>query len=430
MSKIARMEEEEGQNEKIPKASSLRWKILRKSLVSSKLQPPLSDDKSQEIMNSISRKPNKGFGLIPCTLKDYNFDEGFNHLCVSYSLPTLAAPKLSLFQRRDSCANINDFKVCNKYDIDNTGLVCKFYGSLRSLAVRGGPLILLLVTCGHVQVLAKLRNFMKIFVILVSNLLCFSPIKCKNVIELGAGYGLAGLLIATVSEASEMVISDGNPQVVDCILSMWFSCKHYCHVKECLLDFAVNGYSLYYPFVDIQQSVASNSGAFGPTIVEPKLLHWNQEEFGTLSNKFDVIVASDCTFFKEFHKGLVQTLKSLLKRTSCSKAILFSPKRGDSLDRFLEEVRKSGMNFNVSENYDDKVWERHQQLMKGDQSWPNYDPDHCYPLLVQISWRVITFKQYALSIPVPVGFEVNDELPLMSELQLSLETYMPSIGSH
>ncbi|KAH9621933.1 hypothetical protein KSS87_022212 [Heliosperma pusillum] len=347
MSKIARMEEEEGQNEKIPKASSLRWKILRKSLLSSKLQPPLSDDKSQEIMNSISRKPNKGFGLIPCTLKDYNFDEGFNHLCVSYSLPTLAAPKLSLFQRRDSCANINDFKVCNKYDIDNTGLVCKFYGSLR----------------------------------------------CKNVIELGAGYGLAGLLIATVSEASEMVISDGNPQVVDCILSMWFSCKHYCHVKECLLDFAVNGYSLYYPFVDIQQSVASNSGAFGPTIVEPKLLHWNQEEFGTLSNKFDVIVASDwynvqpfSTFFKEFHKGLVQTLKSLLKRTTCSKAILFSPKRGDSLDRFLEEVQKSGMNFNVSENYDDKVWERHQQLMKGDQSWPNYDPDHCYPLLVQISW--------------------------------------------
>ena len=28
-------------------------------------------------------------------------------------------------QRRDSCANINDFEICNKYDIDNTGLVCK-----------------------------------------------------------------------------------------------------------------------------------------------------------------------------------------------------------------------------------------------------------------------------------------------------------------
>lgn len=37
-------------------------------------------------------------------------------------------------------------------------------------------------------------------------------------IELGSGYGLAGLLVAAVTEALEVVISDGNPQVVDCIL--------------------------------------------------------------------------------------------------------------------------------------------------------------------------------------------------------------------
>lgn len=40
----------------------------------------------------------------------------------------------------------------------------------------------------------------------------------KRVIELGSGYGLAGLVIAMVTEASEVVISDGNPLVVDCIL--------------------------------------------------------------------------------------------------------------------------------------------------------------------------------------------------------------------
>jgi 16S rRNA G527 N7-methylase RsmG len=42
----------------------------------------------------------------------------------------------------------------------------------------------------------------------------------KRVIELGAGYGLAGLAIAACTEASEVLLTDGNPQVVDCILLM------------------------------------------------------------------------------------------------------------------------------------------------------------------------------------------------------------------
>ncbi|KAK9713232.1 hypothetical protein RND81_06G013300 [Saponaria officinalis] len=303
----------------VPKISSLRWKILRQTLISSKSQLN-SDEKSQEIINLISRKGKKGFGLIPCKLqqKDINFDVGFNNVCVSYTLPTSAAHNILLFQRRDTCASISDFEVCNRYDIDNTGLVCPWPSEE----------ILSYYCLSHVDMF-----------------------RCKNVIELGAGYGLAGLVIGTVSDASEVVISDGNPQVVDYI----------------------------------QQSIAGNSGAFGDTTVESKLLHWNQEELGTLSHKFDIIVASDCTFFKECHKGLVQTIKSSLKDASSSEAILLSPKRGDSLDKFLEEVQKSGMHFSVSEKYDDRVWNRHQELMKGDQSWPNYEPDHCYPLLIKIS---------------------------------------------
>lgn len=42
--------------------------------------------------------------------------------------------------------------------------------------------------------------------------------RSKKVIELGSGYGLAGFVIAAATGASEVVISDGNPQVVDCIL--------------------------------------------------------------------------------------------------------------------------------------------------------------------------------------------------------------------
>lgn len=46
--------------------------------------------------------------------------------------------------------------------------------------------------------------------------------RSKRVLELGSGYGLAGLAIAAGTDASEVVISDGNPQVVDCILSSYF----------------------------------------------------------------------------------------------------------------------------------------------------------------------------------------------------------------
>jgi len=42
--------------------------------------------------------------------------------------------------------------------------------------------------------------------------------RSKKVIELGSGYGLAGFVIAAATGASEVVITDGNPQVVDCIL--------------------------------------------------------------------------------------------------------------------------------------------------------------------------------------------------------------------
>lgn len=115
------------------------------------------------------------------------------------------------------------------------------------------------------------------------------------------------------------------------------------------------------------------------------MLHWNQEEISDLCNDFDVIVASDCTFFKEFHKGLAQTIKCLLKQDGPSEAILFSPKRGDSLDKFLVEVKESGLHFSIDEIYDTEVWRRHQGFINRGDSWPNYEMDHCYPLLVRIT---------------------------------------------
>lgn len=131
-------------------------------------------------------------------------------------------------------------------------------------------------------------------------------------------------------------------------------------------------------------NIDANAASFGNTKVKSMMLHWGQHESSEINGTFDVIVASDCTFFKEFHKGLARTIKCLLKEDEPSEALLFSPKRGDSLDKFLAEVKDNGLHFSITENYDTTIWKRHQEFLSGDKSWPNYEPDHSYPLLVSI----------------------------------------------
>lgn len=99
----------------------------------------------------------------------------------------------------------------------------------------------------------------------------------------------------------------------------------------------------------------------------------------------DVICHMDSTFFKDFHNGLAQIVKFLLEKVRPSEAIFFSPKRGDSLDKFLEKIKESNLCFSITENYDAEIWKHHNQLMNGDGSWPSYEKDHCYPLLVRIA---------------------------------------------
>ncbi|KAM3394487.1 calmodulin-lysine N-methyltransferase isoform X1 [Capsicum galapagoense] len=308
-------------------ASSLRWKILRRSLI----RPPSSnsEDKSEVSIQRISRKATHGFNLIPFHLVKDSVEENVNSskenvmdssrdatLC--YTLPVSNAPSLILHQRVRDMAHLNDFEVCNRYDIDNTGLICQWPSE---------------DVLSH-YCLSRASIFRE-----------------KRIIELGSGYGLAGLIVAMTTEAREVFISDGNPQVVDYI----------------------------------QRNVNVNSGSFGGTEVKPLMLHWGQEKDTDISNTFDVIIASDCTFFKEFHEALVQTIKSLLKEEGPSEAILLSPRRGDSLDKFLAEVKDSGLHFSTEEIYDAEVWRRHQRFIEGDDSWPNYEMDHCYPLLVRIT---------------------------------------------
>lgn len=67
-------------------------------------------------------------------------------------------------------------------------------------------------------------------------------------------------------------------------------------------------------------------------------------------------------------------------------AILLSPKRGNSLDLFLEVAKENGLRFSVTENYDQEVWKRHEGFLNEDRdSWPSYEKGHSYPLLIRIT---------------------------------------------
>ncbi|XP_054775765.1 calmodulin-lysine N-methyltransferase isoform X2 [Prosopis cineraria] len=306
------------------KASSLRWKILRQALLP-RASPPNPDNQAQMDIKRISRRTIYGFNLIPSRLLDKcetdDCDESTSRdACLCYTIPIHGSPRILLIQRVVDRAQLSDFEICNRYNIDNTGVVCSWPSED----------VLAYYCLSHADLF-----------------------RHKKVVELGSGYGLAGFVIAAVTEASEVVISDGNPVVVNYI----------------------------------QRNIEVNSGAFGETTVKPMMLHWNQEEPFDIANTFDIIVASDCTFFKDFHGDLARIVKLLLSKTGSSEAIFLSPKRGNSLDMFLETLKEYGLQFTVTENYEAEVWNRHKKFMDGKDrdSWPSYEKDHCYPLLIRMS---------------------------------------------
>ncbi|XP_068646836.1 calmodulin-lysine N-methyltransferase [Aristolochia californica] len=309
-------------NTSSPTTASLRWDILRRAFLS---RPPPGGS-SEISVNCISRRTRRGFNLIPWHLDVSTTEEskpkdtdGLTDVHVTYKLPVGGTSTLVLVQRAENHVDLKDFDVSHRYNIDSTGLVCQWPSED----------VLAYFCLTHAEIF-----------------------RSKKILELGSGYGLAGLAIAASTDASEIVISDGNPQVVDYI----------------------------------QRNILGNAGAFGHTKVQGMALHWNEEVASDLRNTFDIIIASDCTFFKEFHNGLAFIVKALLKPSESSEALFFSPKRGNSLDRFLQKVEEIGLKFSIQEKYENKVWELHTSFLNGsDSSWPNYDKDHCYPLLIRIT---------------------------------------------
>ncbi|XP_046564896.1 calmodulin-lysine N-methyltransferase-like [Haliotis rubra] len=167
----------------------------------------------------------------------------------------------------------------------------------------------------------------------------------KSVIELGGGMTcLAGMAVAACTEASCVVLTDGNGDSV----------------------------------TNLDLMISENKDSFGTTTVSSRLLRWGPDEAAKdLEDRFDCVLCADCFFFDEGRSDLVGLVYSLLRPGG--QAVMFAPHRGPTLQAFVD-LASDKFDITVADNYDDKIWQLHQQMkLKGH---GEYDENLHYPVSV------------------------------------------------
>ncbi|ESO86820.1 hypothetical protein LOTGIDRAFT_166823 [Lottia gigantea] len=151
----------------------------------------------------------------------------------------------------------------------------------------------------------------------------------KNVIELGGGMTcLAGFTIAATSEASLVQVTDGNEDSVKNLSAM----------------------------------VDRNQQRFHTTEVISSLFRWGPGPLeDCLQEKFDIVLCSDCLFFEEGRKDLVNSMFNLLKPQGV--ILVFAPSRGGTFDMF-KCLAEESFDTEVIENYNPTVWSLHQKIIR------------------------------------------------------------------
>jgi predicted nicotinamide N-methyase len=130
----------------------------------------------------------------------------------------------------------------------------------------------------------------------------------KKILELGAGFsGLSGLVLSKYITTKHLLLTDGNTR---CVQSLLENIKH-----NKLNEDAISARFLLWNRFNPYEDVVDNE-----------------------DNQYDIILLSDCLFFKNYHDDLIHTIKSFLRRTS-GVCIIVTPSRGKSMDVFLEKAK-------------------------------------------------------------------------------------------
>ncbi|KAE8882378.1 hypothetical protein PF005_g1035 [Phytophthora fragariae] len=181
------------------------------------------------------------------------------------------------------------------------------------------------------------------------------PVSCC---ELGSGMaGLAslGLLARPPVDLRRVVVTDGNP----------------LSVKNLQLCVEENRKQ--------QLFAVRSQGAE----ITAELLRWDRDATlrEDLQQQFDLVFASDCLFFEEFHEDLAHTIKSLL-RPGSGRCLLLQPSRNGSMERFCAVAARHGFAVHKSEDYDPEIVRQHAAYQ---QTRADYVPDVHFPVLLSLS---------------------------------------------
>jgi calmodulin-lysine N-methyltransferase len=230
---------------------------------------------------------------------------------MSYVLPSL--PAIST----DGDTNIPAIHICTRERPQSAGITAK---GLLSDKIHGVD------NTGNVCVWTT--EAMLLYVLL-TNIQLRDTLQGRRVLELGGGStGLCGLGLSASKVCASVVITDGHP---DCVANQRI-CRQIC----------------------VQR------GSIDPTScpIESHLLKWQKDDPSQqlqpliATEKFGIIIASDCLFFKDFHDDMIWVLQRALDEDGV--CYLLQPRRGDTLDLFLHKASKY-FSVKISEVYSEKV---------------------------------------------------------------------------
>lgn len=159
----------------------------------------------------------------------------------------------------------------------------------------------------------------------------------RKVLVVGAGLGLAGLVCASCTKAQEVMLTDGDPEVVKVL----------------------------------QSSLQLNNASMESKNVAVQQLLWDRTEHWPDRASYDLVLGADVVYLEDLHLPLLDMMARVLRPGG--HGLIFASKRHGSLENFVASSKSVFGNVEVSLDYDAEVERAIGRASK------------CFPIFVKIS---------------------------------------------